>query len=203
MALRKKSQGSGLTETEALVAEGNLSNAEQLLFDEATALHEVEGRLSAIERTCVALLEDRGLPSGPCRYPGGFANEPWYALKAMGYAIDSPEGFAARMLTDVKDVRRYKAQGDGDRAIMHMFYLGAKWAASGIKERHGRKSRPVQPARKINRDVALAREFQRRRPHSRKSDSALMAEIGASLERPLSRSSAIAAVRRGLQILSG
>jgi hypothetical protein len=53
-------------------------------------------------------------------------------------------------------------------------------------------------ARKNRNDVAMWREFKRRRPDSKKSDSALMEEIGRKFG--LRRSAAIEACKRGKKL---
>jgi hypothetical protein len=53
-------------------------------------------------------------------------------------------------------------------------------------------------ARKNQNDLAIWREFQRRRPNSKKSDSALIEEIGRKFE--LRRSAAIEACKRGKKL---
>jgi hypothetical protein len=62
-------------------------------------------------------------------------------------------------------------------------------------------SRPVRKANSESRNIRLAEKFlQRRKAGSGKSDSALMEAIGAAEE--LSRSAAIAAIKRGLKLLN-
>lgn len=58
-----------------------------------------------------------------------------------------------------------------------------------------------KPGANLSRNVEMAREFLAKKPMSRKSDSALMADIGKS--RNLSRSQSIEAIKAGLEKLSG
>jgi len=198
--------GSGLTETEAYQFGSEPMTAEErAVFDELNDQHTVTGRLKFIERQCIEILEEAGLPTGPSWYERGFANVPWPVARERGFAPDSREGFATKMLADVWSVRECLKRGEHEEVAMTMFFLGYKWAASGIKKRHGSKSRPLQSWRNRDRDIAMAREFLRRRPQETfLSDSALKAHIGAKLKpKPLRRNSAIEAVDRGLQFLSG
>jgi len=196
--------GSGLTQTDVYHFDHERMSAEdKVLFNKIVSEQTLAGRLAAIECDSIATLSVAGLPTGPAAYECGFANDPWAIVKHRGFAPDSKEGFAARMLGHIIFVRENLEDGDHERAAMLMFFLGVIWSASSIKERHGSNSRPKEPARKKDRDVEMAREFQRRRDiGTQQSASALKADIGAKQTRPLRRSSAIAAINRGLKILS-
>lgn len=218
--------GSGLTKTEVLQFSGVLSADEQTTMDELAALHTLEGRLAHIEETCALVLKENRLPTESgrylcdrvgnweiateLRYGWTFTHSPWTIAQRQGHAADSPVGFAAQMLDDIHYLGERRASGDDDGALMMMFYLGVKWASAGIKQGHGKNSRPHQPNRKRARDVRMAQEFLRRKqtlaraPESaRRSDSVLMTEIGSEQTPSLGRSSAIAAIKRGLNFLSG
>ncbi len=208
--VRLSKQGSGLTESDVYHFDAELSPEDQQLFDQLTEEQTATGRLSAIEAACVDVLVAAGLPVGPGWYERGFANEPWPVARHRGFAPDCREGFAAKMLGDIHWIRNALGAGDHERAMILMFFLGVKWSASGIKERHASKSRPAQPHRKRARDVSLAQRFLKLKHENgrsaisaQKSDSALMETIGQEEEPSLKRSAAIAAVKRGLQILSG
>ena len=200
-----KRSGSGLTETDTYHFDHeNMSLEDNEVFERMVAEQTLSGRLAAIEEECISVLVAANLPTGPSAYERGFANHPWEILKHRGFAPDSREGFAARLVGDIIFIRDNLQRGDFERAAMLMFFLGVTWSASRIKGQHGKKSRPIATGRKQGRDIDLAREFLRRREAGTfLSDSALKAEIGARLPKPLSRSSAIGAVDRGLKILSG
>ena len=202
--VRISKQGGGLTETDVFHFDhDNMASEDAALFAEMVALGTPDGRLRAIELACVDVLAAAGLPTGFGVENGLVANEPWPILKRRGYAPDSREGFAAKMIGDIHWLRHCLAKGDHDRAMMFMFYLGVKWSASGIKERHANKSHPVGPRRGQARDVGLAQEFQRRSAGSGMSATALKADVGRRAVPPLRRSAAIDAIDRGLKILSG
>src|SRR5262245_61695190 len=76
-----------------------------------------------------------------------------------------------------------------------------EWKFAKLESAHTRSVRGGRKGGRKNpvRDLAMAREYERRRPTSRLSDSALMEAIGA--EHGLVRSSSIAAVKRGLQAI--
>jgi hypothetical protein len=144
-----------------------------------------------------------------------------------GFDCDSPEGYAVRLLKMIASVRlflglardpSYSTQNRGhwaDRAAIKAMRLGAMHEQEKIKsawEQHalrGRKlilsaGRPPKEAR----DIALAHEFLRLRDVIRAkggiaSDSFIKVLVGKEAEPRLKRSAAIAAVDRGLQILSG
>jgi hypothetical protein len=219
MPVRREVVGSGLTRTESFVIEGELTRAEEAEAVALEAIHTVEGRLNAVERACADVLRTVGLPSSAGNYNCNLSGEwevahelrsgwthtrsVWMIAKLRGFAADSRVGFAARMLEDICLVRERRAAGSEEGALMMMFYLGVKWSASGIKKRHASNSRPIEPARTRERDKAMAQEFQARRAKARMSDTALMAEIGLKQTPPLKRSSAIEAIKRGRQLLSG
>lgn len=83
-----------------------------------------------------------------------------------------------------------------------MELIRERYFATGWKVRKSEGGRPRGSNR--DRDRRMADEFRRRRAKgSNKSNSALMAEIGAEQKpRPLGRSTAIAAINRELKILS-
>jgi hypothetical protein len=187
------------TETETFIIEGKLTAQEEAELSDMDAAYTADGRLNMIERVCLELLQSQGLPTGPCRYPAGFANEPWYALRWMGYAPDSKEGFAARMLSNVRRVRRLRAQEDHDGALMEMFFLGAKWASAHIKQGHAEKTRAGP--RTQGRDTEMARIFLEKCSRSAgASETKLKIKVGEKFG--LKRSAAIEAIDRGLKILS-
>lgn len=214
MPARKETRGSGLTASEAWSFEGDLTGDEEAEQKRLLALHTVDGRLDFLEGECGRVLERVGLPSrtgnflcdsegnwevaGELRSGWTYTISPWTIAQRQGHKIDSSIGFAARMLEDIHWLRDARAKGNTDRALMMMFYLGHKVASSGIKTGHADKTR--SGPRNDSRNLAMARRFQARRAVSRKSDSALKAEIGR--EYSVGRSTAIEAINRGLQILS-
>ena len=156
MAMRKETQGSGMTVTEALFFEGELSPEEELALEEVSKPHTADGRMEAIEEACAPVLAAAGLPAAPGNYEcdehGNWRHfgepepqlrgqrfmcgDPWSIAKRRGIEPDSPVGFAARMIDAILWLRKSRAHGDNDRALMLMFYLGVEWAKSGIKEKH-------------------------------------------------------------------
>jgi hypothetical protein len=78
--------------------------------------------------------------------------------------------------------------------LVRIAFNYAKSVAAG--HRGGR-----EPGETKERDIQMAREFQKRRSSSSRSDSALKADIGRKHE--LKRSAAIEAVNRGLKKLCG
>ena len=113
---------------------------------------------------------------------------------------------------------------DVDRAARFAFTLGRLWGEAVMQDlwndaamrgldvaagaARGGRSRAADIGRR-DRDLELAREYQRRRPGSRLSDSALKADIGKHHVikengrpwPPIGRSAAIAAINRGLKML--
>jgi len=214
MPVRKEPRGSGLTSSEVWIFEGTLSGEESAEQKRLQDLHTVEGRLAFLEQACAPVLEEGGLPTqcgnflcdsdgnwevaGALRAGWTYTLSPWTIAQRRGHKIDSKVGFAARMLDDIHFLRAARAKGNADRAIMMAFYLGHKVASSDIKGGHAEKTR-TGPRNEL-RDIAMARQFQVRSATSRKSASALKTDIGR--EYGLSRSTAIQAIDRGLQLLS-
>ena len=214
MPARKEPKGGGLTATDAWIFDGDLTSEEQAQRDHLIAIQTIEGRLSFLEEQCGKVLEPEHLPTrcgnflcdavgnwevaGKPRAGLTYTMSPWTIAERCGYSFDSKVGFAARMLEDIHFIREARSKGNADRAMMLAFFLGHKVASAGIKGGHANKTRTGP--RHEARNVAMAREFQLRSAASRKSDSALKADIGR--EYSLGRSRAIEAINNGLQILS-
>jgi hypothetical protein len=204
MTVKKVSVGSGLTQVDAFRFEEPLRPDEQALLDSLSAEHKPLGKLAAIERHCIEVLEASKLPTDWTQ-TGRTSSAPWPVVRKAGYSPDSSEGFAARMLGDIAAARRALRENDMEEVAMSMFYLGHKWASTSIKRGHGAKSKPERTPRKLTRDVALAREFLRRRDTKlgQISDTELKATIGLEQVPVLRRNTAIEAINRGLMFLSG
>jgi hypothetical protein len=114
---------------------------------------------------------------------------------------DSNEDFHARILGPLQRVRAAIKDGNADRAARYALDLGATIQLHVV--RNAQREDAARGGRKPDnrRNVALAREFQLRREASKRSATALKAQIGA--ERGLSRSTSIDAINAGLKILSG
>lgn len=220
MAVIHKQVGSGLTATDVIRFQGELTPEEQAKLEELAELQNIDRRLEHIIRACAEVLAASALPVCSGHYIVGrdgqwrvsdrlragetYSSSVWIVARQAGFALDSKEGFAARMLDDVTKLKDERASGDHDEALMTAFFLGVKWSAAGIKTRHGSRSRPAEPVRMSARDMSMATEFKRRRAaNTTRSDSALKADIGKEQVPPLKRSAAIDAVNRGLQLLSG
>lgn len=85
-------------------------------------------------------------------------------------------------------------------AISVGFWLHSKEAARGMAVTAGAMS-GGRTRKKDLRNVELAREFHRRRPLSKLSDTALMKEIGSQPPYNLTRSAAITAISAGISLL--
>jgi hypothetical protein len=217
--IRRGTTGTGLTR-KAVVSWDEKADESDPEIASLLRCGTLSGLISELEQECFAITSGAGLPNAHGSYvfdqAGEWrddrrssrarltvANEIWPLARARGHAPDSNVGFAARMLDDIVWLQRNRRVGDHDRAALFAFYLGVKRAERSVKQSHGNRSRPAEPARKTKRDVELAREFLRRKQTTRQSDSALKAAIGSQQSPPLRRSAAIAAVDRGLMILSG
>jgi hypothetical protein len=60
-----------------------------------------------------------------------------------------------------------------------------------------------KPGATLERDIKMAREFQRRKPSAGMSDTALKIDIGRKQRPQLKKSASIEAINRGLKKLSG
>lgn len=153
MTIRRGTSGTGLTEKTTIgwSEKADEANPEVAAHLEAGSL---DGMIAAVERACFGMLRDAGLPdyfgtyiygpSGEWRdtevWPSGWTctnNIEPIALSA-GFAKDSPVGFAARMIDDIRWLRDNQRRGDHDRAALFAFYLGVKKAESRIKIEHER-----------------------------------------------------------------
>lgn len=216
MPVEKSSKGTGLTQTDHY--QWGTGDWEDPEAKRLTRLNTLEGRLQDIEAACAAILRAAELPSaigwytytaagdwrpmgvGPPDEPAaGFTSSIERIATLRRHKWDGPEGFAARMMDDLRDIRNHQAEGNSDDVALSAFFLGVKWAASGIKSRHSEKTR-TGPTKEI-RDTNLARIFLDRRGSTHLSPTALKVEIGA--KEGLGRSQSIDAIDRGLRILSG
>ena len=70
--------------------------------------------------------------------PGGKIDPEWMSLPevvaALGYAVDSPEGYSASLLFLIAEAERLLRAGDIDQAMARAFTAGQQIAAAGIKE---------------------------------------------------------------------
>jgi hypothetical protein len=214
MAVQRVAVGSGLTESELINFSGHLTAEEQAHHDDLMRLQYLDGRLEHVAKHCSEILGDANLPvepgyflfdhSGNWRPAEGqwgsdtYTSRVWSIARQRGHAPDSPVGFAAQMLDDIDRLNEQRASGNQDGALLTAFFLGVKWSASGIKEKHASKTRTGP--RMESRDLAMARAFLEQRPSSRKSDTELKKGIGVQFG--LGRSAAIEAVNRGLRNLS-
>lgn len=141
---------------------------------------------------------------------------PVQVAQHLGFEHNSPEGIAAKILSEIWYARRYREEGNWDQYGNSLFKIGeavqadefiAEWkplAIIGSAVSHrlpGSAAGGRKPGTKAARNARLAAEYLKRRNNSRKSDTALKVEIGA--EEKLSRSQAIEAITAGLKIVSG
>ena len=148
-----------------------------------------------------------------------------YVIEDMGFAVDSQEGYAIRILGSIgliKGIRSHLLRSDlsvdararwSDRAVYEGMKLGElireaelkwKWETYALsskrqKESAGRKKLGPE------RDISLARAFVALKSAIRKSggllsDTKIMEEIGRKANPPLKRRAAMNAVSRGLEI---
>lgn len=130
---------------------------------------------------------------------------------------DSVAGYSVRLLEKVTALTRAVDKGEATAGALQAAYeLGAlhqeakfklrfeKAVLTGAPVRAGaRRGGRRKSSTTTARDVAMARLYLEQRPHPRLSDTALKAQIGKAQKRSLERSAAVAAIDRGLEILSG
>lgn len=115
---------------------------------------------------------------------------------------DSPADYARRISASCRLIRLALDRGNIEQAAMDAITLGvllgeaAMWSAISATGASG--GRPV--GKKLARDQAMAREFERRRNKAR-GDISLMIDIGRAQLPPLGRTASIDAIRRGLAAL--
>ena len=192
---RKVTVGTGITAHEvAILGTGGELKASARRHNDTLAANGHFGLVSAIaEATCRRILAEN---------PTEWAGE------------DTPQDFAHRIMASIDAARGEVSKGDADRASRHAFNAGRDWALfcmkqswepaamTGAKVRHEGENdlKGGRPPKTLARDMGLAEEFSRLRPTSRRSDSALKADIGKRAG--LKRSTSIVAIDRGLKKLS-
>jgi hypothetical protein len=112
-------------------------------------------RLAEYGRISVAVLSNAHLPTRPGLYRVDAKGKKWKPVKkqathkgvrpiadALGFAIDSREGFAARVLDTVDEVRQYVAAGNIEDACINCIRLGSLLMAAELKD--GRADGPAR-----------------------------------------------------------
>jgi hypothetical protein len=126
---------------------------------------------------------------------------------------DSHEDYADRILRWLKICRGAISRNSAAEAAHAGLQIGvlvaehdmkAEWEPPALGgERYQKFGKTGGRPTKQGRNFALAREYQKRRPGSGLSDTALMIVIGAEHVPRLKKSAAVAAITAGLKILSG
>lgn len=151
MPISRKSVGTGITRSESIswTDEADRHDPEIATLRERSSL---DGLFDQIERECFAIMATVGLPTsfGSWAYHAdgewheidedhswpewSISNTHQHLADARGYEVDSPVGFAARMLSDIVMARRAFENDKPKMAALFVFYLGAKWSSRRIKE---------------------------------------------------------------------
>lgn len=130
MAHRRERVGTGLTERDQDLWSGT---REQPLTGEDWA--QIHARVSKhpiepIEDACLKVLSDAGIPHPTPNW------SPTFEPEDRGFAKDSPEDFAVRMLQLIRHIRFCEAQGDQAAALEAAMGLANLWTSWRIKLEH-------------------------------------------------------------------
>jgi hypothetical protein len=195
MAMRVRRRGTGITQRDELLAE--------TAADTADMLRRRRGRnedwIAEVEAVARAILVRAGRnPDKP-------------GLRVGSMEDDSHEDYADRILRWLKICRGAISRNDAAEAANAGVQIGvlvaehdlkAEWERPALSgERYQTFGKTGGRPTKLGRNFALAREYQKRRPGSGRSDTALMTVIGA--EHGLKKSAATVAIKAGLKILPG
>lgn len=202
MPIHYRVRGTDLTKRlEVVFKSGHLKEA----FDELQKQQSFEGWVKAAEEWARDTLVGAG-------HPGEVLGIEKVLVKiAHAAAEDSDEDFAARILRLIIKARDAIKRGRAESAAITGVKLGEAIAFQMVSEaRNRRENKGGRPSNGSQRNILMAREFLRRRPSSKLSDTALKAKIGAdqlfmasTKAQTLGQSASVAAIDAGIKKLSG